>query len=211
MRNAARQTSSVGAQARSVNPRAGTRSKSAEGYPPSEPRSTLRNPSNGSGLAAVGRPGGRSSHTDGGQVRSIGGPSLPVVHHSERTCDVGDGAPEGDRLLAGGDPHPAAGEDVEELLHQGAVVTQERGLRDVQRPGQALQRLDRGCDVSVLVATQPRLRDPGDLLQVRLRVPGLDPRGTESLSERTLVGHLSPPSSKKLLEGESIPMRNPTA
>ena len=44
MQNAARQTSSLSAQARSVNPRAGTRSKSAEGYPHSERRSTLQEP-----------------------------------------------------------------------------------------------------------------------------------------------------------------------
>src|SRR4029453_14670824 len=96
-------------------------------------------------------------------------------------------------LLARADPDTARGEDVEELLHQCAVVPQERRFRHLQRPGEALERLDRRSDVPVLVPRQARLRDPGDLLQVRLRVPRLDPGRAEPLSERAFVGHATPP------------------
>src|SRR3990170_965044 len=116
-----------------------------------------------------------------------------VVDHPQRAGHLRHRIPERDRLLAGLDPNAAGGEDVEELLHQGSVVAQERGLRDLQCPRQALERLDRRSHVAVLVARESRLGDPGDLLEVRLRVPGLDPGRAKTLPKRALVLHASPP------------------
>ena len=212
MRNAARQTSSVGAQARSVNPGRGpgrNRPKVTLLGAEVNPRGTGRMARS---FAAVGRPDGRSRHTDEatGSIdrRSLRSPRPPS--RSARAMSA-TALPEGDRLLAGGDPRtPRPVRTWKNSSIRRAVVTQERGLRDVQRPGQPLERLDRRRDVPVLVAAQPCLRDPGDLLQVRLRVPGLDPCRAESLSERAFVGHALPPI-EDVARRESIPMRNPTA
>src|SRR4029450_7242339 len=83
---------------------------------------------------------------------------------------------------------------------------QKRGLRHIQRPGEALERLDRGSDVPVLIPRQTRLRDPRDLLQVRLRVPRLDPCRAEPLSERASVGRVTPPPAPSLVPNVRPPL-----
>src|SRR5439155_9540641 len=81
-------------------------------------------------------------------------------------------------------------EDVEELLHRGPLVAQERCLGDVQGAREAVQGLDRGLDVTVLVARQPRLRDAGQLLQLRLGEPRREPGFAEPRAEVTPLIHV---------------------
>src|SRR5262245_42042871 len=153
-----------------------------------------------------------------GRDRSDGRPTLPVarqnlglVDHPEGTGDVGHGAAERNRLLARADPNAARRQHLEEFLHQGTVVPEERGLRYAQCAGQPLERLDGRCDVAVLVAGESRLGDPRDLLEIRLRVPRLDPRRPESLSERAFVVHCQFPLGSRSPIVASIHMLNDTA
>ena len=196
MRNAARQTSSVGAQARSVNPRAGTRSKSAEGYPPSEPRSTLRNPSDGVGRPSCRRatrrpepPHRRASRFDRSAVDAV-----PVLHHPERTCDVGDGAPERDRLLARArSARPRLVRTSKNSSIRARSSPRSEASDTFRARGEALERLDRGCDVPVLVADSRAFGIPEISSRSDCEYPALIRVARSRLSERAFVGHASPP------------------